>query len=89
MNCKKTKVLQKSLLAKQDLAHKSSIENPLIYYFYVIIVIFLGLLFQLTQKSSKIKRKKKISSVLISTIFYFSMPSTLFDYVILNLAHSF
>ena len=56
---KKNKSISEELTCKQDLAHKSIIENPLGFIiFYVIIVIFLGVLFQLTQKKFKKKEKK-------------------------------
>ena len=56
---KKNKSITEELTCKQDLAHKSIIENPLGFIiFYVIIVIFLGVLFQLTQKKFKKKEKK-------------------------------
>ena len=59
--CKeKNKSITEELSCKQDLAHKSMIENPLGFIiFYVIIVIFLGVLFQLTQKKFKNKKEKK------------------------------
>ena len=59
--CKnKNKSITEELTCKQDLAHKSIIENPLGFIiFYVIIVIFLGVLFQLTQKNFKNKKEKK------------------------------
>tara|TARA_Y200000002_G_scaffold57939_1_gene43203 strand:+ start:1286 stop:1516 length:231 start_codon:yes stop_codon:yes gene_type:complete len=59
--CKeKNKSITEELSCKQDLAHKSMIENPLGFIiFYVVIVIFLGLLFQLTQKKFKNKKEKK------------------------------
>ena len=59
--CKeKNKSITEELTCKQDLAHKSIIENPLGFIiFYVIIVIFLGVLFQLTQKKFKNKKEKK------------------------------
>ena len=57
---KKNKSITEELTCKQDLAHKSIIENPLGFIiFYVIIVIFLGVLFQLTQKKFKNKKEKK------------------------------
>ena len=57
---KKNKSITEELTCKQDLAHKSIIENPLGFIiFYVIIVIFLGVLFQLTQKNFKNKKEKK------------------------------
>ena len=57
---KKNKSITEELTCKQDLAHKSIIENPLGFIiFYVVIVIFLGFLFQLTQKNFKNKKEKK------------------------------
>ena len=57
---KKNKSFTEELTCKQDLAHKSIIENPLGFIiFYVIIVIFLGVLFQLTQKKFKNTKGKK------------------------------
>lgn len=59
--CKeKNKSITEELSCKQDLAHKSMIENPLGFIiFYVVIVIFLGVLFQLTQKKFKNKKEKQ------------------------------
>ena len=59
--CKdKNKSITEELSCKQDVAHKSMIENPVGFIiFYVIIVIFLGLLFQLTQKKFSNKKEKK------------------------------
>ena len=56
----KNKSITEELSCKQDLAHKSMIENPLGFIiFYIFIVIFLGLLFQLSQKKFSNKKEKK------------------------------
>ena len=59
--CKeKNKSITEELSCKQDAAHKSMVENPLGFIvFYIVIVIFLGLLFQLTQKKFNNKKEKK------------------------------
>ena len=59
--CKENnKTIAEELSCKQDIAHKSMTENPLGFIiFYIIVVIFLGLLFQLTQKKFNNKKEKK------------------------------
>ena len=59
--CKeKNKSISEEISCKQDVAHKTMVENPLGFIvFYIVIVIFLGLLFQLTQKKFDNKKEKK------------------------------
>ena len=86
---KKNKSITEELTCKQDLAHKSIIENPLGFIiFYVIIVIFFGCTFSTYPKKFKNKKEKKISS-LHHTIFIFICLHAFLVFVILNLAHSF
>ena len=57
--CKKEILTNKQeFICKQDQIHKSILDNPLAFIlFYLFAIIFSALLFQLTQK--KIKKKKK------------------------------
>ncbi len=57
--CKKEILTKKQeFICKQDQIHKSILDNPLAFIlFYLFAIIFSALLFQLTQK--KIKKKKK------------------------------
>ena len=57
--CKKEILTNKQeFICKQDQIHKSILDNPLSFiFFYLFAIIFSALLFQLTQK--KIKKKKK------------------------------
>tara|TARA_Y100000589_G_C26654313_1_gene427317 strand:+ start:68 stop:289 length:222 start_codon:yes stop_codon:yes gene_type:complete len=59
--CKKEiKTFKEDLLCQQDSVHKSMVDNPLGFIiFYVLVVIFIGVLFQLSQKNFKKKGKKK------------------------------
>ncbi len=56
---KEIKTFKEDLLCQQDSAHKSMVDNPLGFIiFYVLAILFIGFLFQLSQKDLKKKRKK-------------------------------
>ena len=56
---KDTKSFRENLVCQQDNLHKSIIENALGFIvFYVIEIIFITFLFQLSQKKLKSKKKK-------------------------------
>tara|TARA_B100002019_G_C21270949_1_gene602251 strand:+ start:4144 stop:4365 length:222 start_codon:yes stop_codon:yes gene_type:complete len=57
---KKNKTFKEDLFCQQNEAHKSMVDNPLGFIiFYVLAVLFIGFLFQLSQKDFKKKGKKK------------------------------
>ena len=55
---KKVKSFKENLLCQQDTVHKSMVDNPLGFIiFYVFTIVFIAVLFQLTQKNFKSKGK--------------------------------
>ena len=57
---KKVKTFKEDLFCQQDTMHKSMVDNPLGFIiFYVLAILFIGFLFQLSQKDFKKKGKKK------------------------------
>ena len=57
---KKVKTFKENLFCQQDTMHKSMVDNPLGFIvFYVLAILFIGFLFQLSQKDFKKKGKKK------------------------------
>lgn len=56
---KNTKSFRENLVCQQDNLHKSMIENALGFIaFYVIAILFIAFLFQLSQKKFNSKEKK-------------------------------
>ncbi len=56
---KETKTLKEDLLCQQDTMHKSMVDNPLGFIiFYLLSILFIGFLFQISQKNFKKKGKK-------------------------------
>ena len=56
---KDTKSFRENLVCQQDNLHKSMIENALGFItFYVIAILFIAFLFQLSQKKFNSKEKK-------------------------------
>ena len=57
---KEIKTFKEDLVCQQDSVHKSMVDNPLGFViFYVLAILFIGFLFQLSQKDFKKKRKKQ------------------------------
>lgn len=58
--CKKDNLsFQQEIICEQDDLHKSMIDNPLVFIlFYFFSIIFIALLFQLSQRKVKTKDKK-------------------------------
>ncbi len=56
---KKIKTVKESMMCEQHKVHQAMTENSIGFaVFYVFIVIFIALLFQLTKKNFNNKRKK-------------------------------
>ena len=60
---KKVKTFKDKLTGQQDSLHKSMVDNPLGFViFYVLAILFIGFLFQLSQKDFKKKGKNNKQS---------------------------
>ena len=86
---KKVKTFKEDLFCQQDTVHKSMVDNPLGFIiFYVLAILFIGFLFQLSQKDFKKKGKKNRHSKLI--VFNFILHSfNISFFFILNIAIAF
>ena len=60
---KEIKTFKEDLVWQQDSVHKSMVDNPLGFViFYVLAILFIGFLFQLSQKDFKKKGKNNKQS---------------------------
>ena len=59
----KVKTFKEDLICQQDSVHKSMVDNPLGFIvFYVLAILFVGFLLQLSQKDFKKKGKNNKQS---------------------------
>ena len=60
---KEIKTFKEDLVCQQDSVHKSMVNNPLGFViFYVLAILFIGFLFQLSQRDFKKKGKNNKQS---------------------------
>ena len=84
----KVKTFKEDLICQQDSVHKSMVDNPLGFIvFYVLAILFVGFLFQLSQKDFK-KKEKTINSPNL-LILILSCIHTLLVFLVLNIAKLF
>ena len=87
-SAKKVKTFKEDLFCQQDTMHKSMVDNPLGFIiFYVLAILFIGFLFQLSQKDFK-KKEKKIDTPSLLFLILFCIHSILV-FFILNIAIAF